>query len=190
MSGGREVPCVIGPGRDEPERDRRCPALSLGSGAVPAASRSSNTGVPACDKAEQRRRHLCTRRRLAPPKGAGDPRHDGRVTETWFAVRCVFLLQGLGDLEAAGANLYEERITMWKAESSDDALAYAETEATQYAEVLPPNRYLGIAQLYEMVDTPKHGAEIFSLVRESDLPDDVYLDTFFDTGTERQRHSK
>ncbi len=31
---------------------------------------------------------------------------------------------------------------------------------------------------------------MFSLVRESDLPDEAYLTTFFDTGTERQQHSQ
>jgi hypothetical protein len=97
-------------------------------------------------------------------------------------------LQGLGDLEGADANVYEERITMWRAESREGAIAQAESEAAHYAELLPANRYLGLAQLYEMVDPPAHGAEMFSLIRESDLPDGEYLDAFFDTGTERQRH--
>jgi len=33
------------------------------------------------------------------------------------------------------------------------------------------------------------GAEVFSLLRESDLEPDAYLDAFFDTGTERQTES-
>lgn len=119
--------------------------------------------------------------------GAGGPRHDGPVADRWFAVRCIFRLQGLGDLEGSDAKVYEERITIWRATSPDDAIAQAESEAAHYAEVLPPIRYLGLAQSYEMVDPPEHGAEMFSLIRDSDLPDGEYLDAFFDTGTERQR---
>jgi hypothetical protein len=48
-------------------------------------------------------------------------------------------------------------------------------------------RYLGLAQAYRLGDPPGDGAEVFSLVRGSDLGDEAYLDTFFDTGTERQR---
>lgn len=48
-------------------------------------------------------------------------------------------------------------------------------------------RYLGLAQAYRLADEPGDGAEVFSLVRKSDLDDKAYLDAFFDTGTERQR---
>jgi hypothetical protein len=34
---------------------------------------------------------------------------------------------------------------------------------------------------------PADGAEIFSLMRDSDLAPEDYLDSFFDTGTEGQR---
>ena len=35
-------------------------------------------------------------------------------------------------------------------------------------------------------ETIGHGAELFSLLRESDLEPKEYLDAFFDTGDERQ----
>jgi len=47
-------------------------------------------------------------------------------------------------------------------------------------------RYLGLAQAYAMEGEPRHGAEVYSLMRNSDLPPQPYLDTFFDAGTERQ----
>jgi hypothetical protein len=37
-----------------------------------------------------------------------------------------------------------------------------------------------------MPDEPGQGAEIFSLLRDSELEPDEYLDAFFDTGTERE----
>jgi hypothetical protein len=40
-----------------------------------------------------------------------------------------------------------------------------------------------------MVDEPEHAAEVFSLMRDSDLATDAYLDRFFDTGDERQGRS-
>ena len=97
----------------------------------------------------------------------------------WFAVRCVFRT-------ASDDGLFEERVTLWRADSFDAAVARAEEEARRYAVDLSM-RYLGLAQAYRLSDQPDDGAEVFSLVRMSDLDDKAYLDTFFDTGTERQR---
>lgn len=97
----------------------------------------------------------------------------------WFAVRCVFRT-------ALNDGLFEERVTLWRADSVDAAVERAEEEARRYGVDLSM-RYLGLAQAYRMADEPDDGAEVFSLVRVSDLDDEAYLDTFFDTGTERQR---
>ena len=63
-------------------------------------------------------------------------------------------------------------------------------EAREYAATIPeaPDTYLGLAQAYRLVDEPGHGAEVFSLIRRSDLPGDDYLNAFFDTGAEYERH--
>ena len=45
--------------------------------------------------------------------------------------------------------------------------------------------YLGLAQAYELFDEPGHGAEVYSLMRDSPLPPETYLVTYFDTGGER-----
>ena len=101
----------------------------------------------------------------------------------WFAVRCVFRTAWIGDGPDPAEQLYEERITLWQAGSSEEAIALAEQEAAEYAE--DDDEYLELAQAFELYDDPGHGAEVFSLMRTSPLEPDAYLDTFFDTGTER-----
>lgn len=98
-------------------------------------------------------------------------------SERWFAVRCVFRYR---------RGTYEERIVTVLATSAEDAIAKAEDDAAEYAATMR-TKYLGLAQSYELPDEPSDGAEVFSLLRDSDLPDDAYLDAFFDTGSERQR---
>src|SRR5690242_782547 len=96
------------------------------------------------------------------------------ATLSWFSVRCVFK-----DLEN---ELYEERITLWKAKDFASAVALAEGEAREYAEAVGGLAYLDFAQAYQLAEEPAHGSEVFSLVRESSLEREKYLDTFFDTG--------
>jgi hypothetical protein len=118
---------------------------------------------------------------LSEEQESGEP-EEGTEPEGepgWFGVRCVF--------RWAQPPTYEERITLWEAESLDDAIAMAETEAAAYARRLD-SEYLEIAQAYWIGPSrPAHGSEAFSLMRDSELEPDEYLDTFFDTGQERQR---
>ena len=62
-------------------------------------------------------------------------------------------------------------------------IALAEGEALEYAD--NDDEYLDLAQAFKLFDEPEHGAEVFSLMRSSRQEPDAYLDTFFDTGTER-----
>ena len=101
----------------------------------------------------------------------------------WFAVRCLFSNTADGDT----GFFYEERVTLWSAADMSAAIALAEAEAQEYAAVFDTTRYVGLAQCYWLADEPGHGAEIFSLIRGSDLEANDYLDRFFDTGTELQR---
>jgi hypothetical protein len=98
-----------------------------------------------------------------------------RGKQQWFAVRCIFVHEGL---------TYEERITIWKASSFNEAYALAEGEAHEYAADGDRVRYVGLAQAFRLFDVPGHGAEVFSLLRYSELPVNKYLNTFFDTGQE------
>lgn len=99
------------------------------------------------------------------------------VEQLWFGVRCVFHWVERGS--------YEERLTLWQASDFDAAVAMAEEEAESYAEETGMD-FLGFAQAYVLAEPPGQGAEVFSLFRDSDLDPDEYLDTFFDTGDERE----
>lgn len=107
----------------------------------------------------------------------------------WFSVRCLFRAGsnkpwGPHDLKP-GESAYEERITLWQAESADEAIQLAENDARTY-ETQIEAEYLGLAQSYRIPNPVDHGGEVFSLVRGSDLSPTDYIDRFFDTGTEYQ----
>jgi hypothetical protein len=97
---------------------------------------------------------------------------------TWYGVRCIF--KGHDD------SAYEERVTLWRAESFEHAIERAEAEAVAYAANVD-FEYLGLAQAFDTKAVRiTNGAEVFSLIRNSSLQPRDYLDRFFDTGTERQ----
>jgi hypothetical protein len=100
------------------------------------------------------------------------------VTLNLYSVRCHFQID---------VRHYEERITVWQAASFDEAIDQAEAEAENYAERVD-GRYLGSCDCFHLADAgmqASQGAEIYSLIRASDLDADTYLRTFFFTGTER-----
>ena len=106
----------------------------------------------------------------------------------WFAVRCIFSDQPDASEEYGDPGLfYEERITLWSAADETAAIALAEADAQAYAAVMDGTRYVGLAQCYWLDDEPGHGIEVFSLIRESKLAPNDYLDRFFDTRSELQR---
>ena len=76
----------------------------------------------------------------------------------WYSVRCVFQLPTDGDEFA-----YQERVTLWHADSVEEAFALAEAEAAEYVEALDL-KYLGLAQSFHLASTPKSGGEVFSLI--------------------------
>ncbi len=105
--------------------------------------------------------------------------------EQWFGVRCVFAVGWPPD---AVGRTYEERITVWRARTAAEAVERAEAEAEEYAAAIEesPSPYLRLAQSYRLEGPPGDGAEVFSLMRTSDLAPSDYLDRFFDTGDEHQ----
>ena len=104
--------------------------------------------------------------------------------ERWFGVRCLFWHDG---------DSYEERITVWRAASLDEAIEQAEEEALEYCEDLDC-KYVGLAQAYGPATTRDYedaveitpGTEVFSLFRLSEFEPAEYIDHFFDTGSELQ----
>lgn len=102
-----------------------------------------------------------------------------------YGVRCIFKCPkaSFNTLEY----LYEERITLWNAEDADKAIDKAIDEAEAYADKNGLT-YTGLAQSYWMFTAiDASGVEVFSLMRESDLELETYLDTFFSNGDERQK---
>ena len=100
---------------------------------------------------------------------------------SWFGVRTVAFFPSL--------SVYEERVTIWKAASLDDALELAEAEGQQYCDTHEA-RWCGLAQAYRIGDAAlTAGSEVFSLMRTSDLDHNSYVSAFFDTGAERQAPS-
>lgn len=100
--------------------------------------------------------------------------------EPWFAVRCIF-----AETRPEAPTRYEERITIWRAASFDEAVIRAEKDAQDYAKNLEQD-YLGLAQAFHLFveEAPADGDEVFSLIRESELPPEDYVTRFFDTGSE------
>lgn len=105
----------------------------------------------------------------------------------WYAVRCVFVVSRPA---SSDGSTYEERITLWHATTADRAIERAEVEALEYAAAIDdaPDTFLGFSQSYRLADVPADGAEIFSLMRDSDLDPSAYLSRYFDSGTERHHH--
>jgi hypothetical protein len=82
---------------------------------------------------------------------------------------------------------FEERLTLWEAGGLNEALDKGEADAMRYAASVGSKAIF--VQVCPLVDgfAPKDGAEVFSLVRRSDLSSPDYLDRFVDTGTEFSR---
>ena len=109
--------------------------------------------------------------------------------QQWFAVRTIVADNenqpwGPRDLDPGQID-FEERVTLWKAESVDAAIAMAQEECESYVDDLG-GEVLGLSQAYALGMKPGHGVEVFSLIRRSELLPGEYLDRHFDTGSEHQ----
>ena len=99
----------------------------------------------------------------------------------WYSVRCVF---------EWNHGVFEERFTLWLATSLDDAIQRAEREALVYAsdDQVHDIVFIGLTQACDIgEERPESGSELFSLLRDSQLPKEEYLAQFFDTGSEHQQ---
>ena len=75
-----------------------------------------------------------------------------------------------------------------RAADFDDAIAKAEAEAEEYCGTSGDTVYLDFVDVFHLFDeTVAHGTEVYSLMRESELPDKDYLDHFCDDGKERSQ---
>ena len=109
-------------------------------------------------------------------------------TREWYGARSVYEVVGSG-AQQNGARLFEERVVLVKASSFDEAIVEAEKEALVYANEGSGFVYLGYVSVYKLAEGRiKSKMEVYSLMRESTLSPQKYLDRFFDTGHERTKH--
>ncbi|MGH9945143.1 MAG: DUF4288 domain-containing protein [Pyrinomonadaceae bacterium] len=105
-------------------------------------------------------------------------------TEPWYAAKCIFFHQDLPDEQ--GRPMYEERVVLLKADNFEQAIQLAEEDANQYASDLDGCEYCGYLDVFHLYDDEVgHGTEVYSLIRSSSLGINDYVNTFYDTGTER-----
>ena len=98
---------------------------------------------------------------------------------TWFGVRSFV---------RHGGSIFEERVVVVEAGDEEGAFVLAEQELGEYCAALEDCEPLGLLQSYRLEAGPiASGTEVYSLMRDSPLAPDEYLDRFFDTGTEHSR---
>ncbi len=108
-------------------------------------------------------------------------------SEPWYGIKCVFRHQNL-KTEESGANIYEERVILVNASSEDEAITLAEAEAHEYVVDVGDCEYLNFASCFHVYeDKIIHLSEVYSVMRESSLLPEEYLDQYYDTGSERER---
>lgn len=106
------------------------------------------------------------------------------LSEPWYSARCLFRHQSVG----VGIPPYEERLVLFRAKDFDDALGQAESEAREYAASLRGVEFLGFIDIDHLcADSVGHKTEIFSQMRDTELPPSEFISRFFDTGLERSR---
>lgn len=107
----------------------------------------------------------------------------GDIVDGWYSVRTLFWHRRAGRI--ASSSCYEERITLWQADSAQHAAHLAEQEGREYASDVDA-RWCDLVQVYELQEHPRaQGAEVFSLMRDSDLDELAYVTRFLETGQER-----
>jgi len=106
--------------------------------------------------------------------------------ERWYGIRCLFDWGKSREPGRENNSVYEERIIVVEANTFEEAIQCAESEAAEYANDNGV-KYMEYALGYFMgTDRIANQTEVFSLLRESELEPEAYIDRFFDTGHERQ----
>jgi hypothetical protein len=107
----------------------------------------------------------------------------------WYGAKTIYKSYFLDDDTLK--TIFEERVVLLRATDFDHAIAQAETEAAEYCRCLDDTEYLGYVNVYQIADaTVGQGTEVYSLMRESDLSEENYLDHFYDDGKERAQKVK
>jgi hypothetical protein len=96
--------------------------------------------------------------------------------ESWYSAQCIFLHSDKGH---GPKQMYEERIVLLRADSTEDAIEQAEKEAEEYCDDLEGCRYVGYVNVFAMFDKPGAGTEVFSTMQKSDLESKEYLNLHY-----------
>ncbi len=106
---------------------------------------------------------------------------------SWYSAKCVFRHGPMaGD---PGRFVYEERVIVLLANDLNEAVRRAEEEAKEYAASLEEVEYTGFVAAYDIgEDEISDVSEVYSILRNSDLETNAFLDRYYDDGTERTQH--
>jgi hypothetical protein len=88
----------------------------------------------------------------------------------------LFLIEA-GAVVPERGQMYEERITLWQAVDADEAIAKGIHAADSYAAENGFQR-VDYTTSYKMFDAPSEGSEVWSLMRDSWLPPEEYVQRF------------
>jgi hypothetical protein len=99
----------------------------------------------------------------------------------WYGARCVFRFDGLSDGEPG--TVYEERVTLHRAGSFDEAFEAAESAARTYEADDGPE-FVGTTDVYLIDEELREGVEVFSLLRTVEVEPAEYIKRFVHTGHE------
>ena len=107
------------------------------------------------------------------------------MSEPWYTVKCLF---DHPDRKSDGESfLYEERITLWRASSFEEAHRLAEEEGRRYASEAGCV-FLGSTDSFHLFDDDvAQGTEIYSAMRGSNLEPSVYRQKFCLTARDRAK---
>jgi hypothetical protein len=91
----------------------------------------------------------------------------------WFGAQVIFLHS---EVDGGRKQMYEERITLLKADSFKEAIKRAEKESRKYCRGLTGCEYAGLVDVFQIVGKKvDDGTEIFSSMQKSDLKAKEYL---------------
>jgi len=103
------------------------------------------------------------------------------ATETepeWYGAKTVYAHDDLS--ERNGKPCFEERVVVFQAKDSSEAILMAEKEAKEYADGLDGTRYLDFVNVFHMFEPLGKGAEVFSIMRALEMEEEEYLRHFYD----------
>jgi hypothetical protein len=100
------------------------------------------------------------------------------MQQRWYSVRSIFRLDRTVDGKAEC--LFEERVVVFRAASSEEALAKGRAEAQRYAEGETHPKMLDHIVAFDLYEEELcEGEEVWSCLRRSDESDEQFLDRVY-----------